>query len=88
MDQHNKTLIVKKLLYKSQNRGCKENDLIVGKYAAKYLSEMSVAELNDFAAILEENDVDIYDWLVKKTKAPSHLNQKIIQQLINFDISK
>lgn len=77
---------IKKLLYKSKNRGCKETDLILGKFAEKHLAGMSKEQLQNFAKILAETDNDIYDWVTGKTPPPSELDSDIMQQLLKFDI--
>lgn len=85
MDQN---ILKKKLLYRSKNRGCRETDLILGKFAENFLDEMDNNELKDFEKILEENDSDIYKWLGYKKAAPSYINSKIMQKLLNFKIKE
>lgn len=87
MDYFNKTSLTKKLLYQSKNRGCKEIGLILGKFAEKFLANMDAANLADFALILNQNDIDIYDWITSKTVPPSHLNSKVMLQILSFDIN-
>jgi len=72
----------KKLLYRSKNRGCKETSLILVRYAEKYLAAMSKENLGIFATILEQNDIDLYDWLTNKNLPPIYLNSTIMQNLI------
>lgn len=74
----------KKILYQSQNRGCKETDLILGKFAEKYLEQMDVAALEIFQKILEVSDADIYDWYNNKTPIPPEYDTPIMQKLLNF----
>ena len=56
------SILRKKNLYQSQNRGCKETDLILRKFAEKYLDTMDEIELKQFQHILDASDADIYDW--------------------------
>lgn len=74
----------KKILYQSQNRGCKETDLILGKFAEKYLEQMDSMELEIFQKILELSDADIYDWYNKKSPIPQEYNTHLMQKLLNF----
>lgn len=78
--------LLKKLLYKSKNRGCKETDLILGNFAEKFIYHMNIDELNDFARILEASDANIYDWFTNKASPPDHINSKVLQQLLMFNI--
>lgn len=73
----------KKLLYRSKNRGWKETSLILGRYAEKYLANMSKDDLDIYVTILEQSDIDLYDWLTNKNLPPVHLNSKVMQDLID-----
>jgi antitoxin CptB len=57
---------LKRLRYRSWHRGVKETDLILGKFADERLESLSPALLDDFERLLEENDADIWDWIVGK----------------------
>lgn len=87
MDHSQKTSLAKRLLYQSKNRGCKETGLILGKFAEYFLANMQEDHLIDFALILEQNDIDIYDWITKKSKPPTYLKSEILSQLLDFNIN-
>ncbi len=74
----------KKILYQSQNRGCKETDLILGKFAEKYLEQMDMKELEIFQKILELSDADIYDWYNNKSTVPVEYDTQLMRKLLNF----
>ncbi len=63
-----KQLLAKKLLYRSTHRGCKETDFLIGGFAQKNLEEIEDLEL--FSKFLEEDDLEIYDWILGKERAP------------------
>lgn len=88
MIQIKKSIFVKKLLYQSKNRGYKENDLILGNFAERFLFDMNIEDLRDYANILEQNDADIYDWFTHKSKPPVKLNSKIMDKFLNFNINE
>lgn len=74
---------IKKLLYQSWYRGCKETDKIIGEFARDNIHDLSDAELDDLELVLKENDNDIYDWLTGKKEIPAELKQNsIIKRLI------
>src|SRR6185437_5744822 len=50
----------KRLLFRAQRRGFKEVDLIFGTFAADALSRMNEAELDQFEALLEAPDHEVY----------------------------
>lgn len=75
---------IKKLLYRSCNRGCKETDLIIGRFAKENLDKMTDEELNVFSELLDLPDVDIYDWYIKKKPLPIEKSNAVIVKLLNF----
>ena len=76
-----KTTRIKRLYFRSVHRGSKETDIILGPYAARALETMSDAELNEFEAFLNENDVDIWDWIVAGIDPEPAKYQKLIMNL-------
>ena len=87
MNIKNRDQFIKKLLYQSCNRGCKETDLIIGQFAKKNIEKMTDNELKIFAHILEQNDADLYDWYVKKKPVPEENLSTIMTKILNFDPS-
>jgi len=58
---------LKRLRYRSWHRGCKETDLILGWFADENLEKMTANQLDIYEQFLDENDVNIWDWLVGKS---------------------
>ncbi|MES2215183.1 MAG: succinate dehydrogenase assembly factor 2 [Pseudomonadota bacterium] len=86
---------VKKLLYQSKHRGCKETDLLLGKFADQFLHNMENKELEDYATILMQTDADIVDWIMDRADVPKGLESEVMKKLVKFgcdvhkgDISK
>ncbi len=76
---------IKKLLYRSWYRGCKETDKIVGGYAKKHIENFSDKELDELEEILEQNDNDLYDWLSNKKPTPDFMhNNSVFEKLRSF----
>ncbi len=63
-------LWLKRLHYRSWHRGCKETDLVLGRYCDAQLTALSEAELHCYEAFLDEDDSDIWNWLTDKTRCP------------------
>lgn len=57
---------LKRLRYRSWHRGCKETDLVLGRFSDEKLENLDAALLDTFERLLDENDADIWDWLVGK----------------------
>lgn len=56
----------KRLRFRSQRRGFREVDLIFGTFAAAELAHMNEAELDQFEALLNVPDQEIFLWLTGK----------------------
>lgn len=84
MNELDKNNFAKKLLYRSLNRGYKENEIILGNYAERFLSIMTLDEMYEFEKILQESDADLYEWLTHKAPIPEKLKSKIMSDLLDF----
>ena len=71
--------LIKKLLYRSNHRGTKEMDLLIGGFAIENLKKLNPEELREFELLLNFTDKELSSWLVD--------NKKNID-LENFSISK
>ncbi len=60
------TTLLKRLRYRSWHRGCKETDLILGRFADEKLAGLAPALLPAYEKLLDENDADIWDWISGK----------------------
>jgi antitoxin CptB len=75
------SLLFKKLFYRAVHRGCKETDFLLGEFAKKKLEEVQNLEL--FGEFLEENDWEIYDWILRKENPPKKY-EKLVQEIQSF----
>ncbi|PFH33214.1 TPR repeat region protein [Besnoitia besnoiti] len=69
---------LKRIMYRSKQRGWAEIDLLLGAYADQELPSMSPQDVDEFEKILEEENVVLYDSLIGKdfkqrVPAPAHL---------------
>ncbi len=71
--------LIKKLFYRSNHRGTKEMDLLIGGFASENLKKLTPEELKEFELLLNFTDKELSSWLVD--------NKKNID-LENFSISK
>ncbi len=88
MNIENRRKFLKKLLYKSCNRGCRETDLIVGCFARDNLEKMTNEELIIFEEILNIPDADIYDYYTEKKLVPKENMSPIMQKLLKYTPNK
>lgn len=81
-----------RLIYQSRKRGILETDLLLSGFAAKHLRSMTNEELDEYDALLNELDWDIYYWVTKNYKAspvPERWkNSEILKKLQDFSENK
>lgn len=78
----------KRLRYRSWHRGCKETDVILGRFCDAWLDGMDERELDQFEQILAQDDADLWQYLIGGESPPPALDSPVMQRLIAFDASK
>ena len=73
--------LIKKLLYRSNHRGTKEMDLLIGGFAKENLSALNAEELKEFELILNFTDKKLNTWLIDN-KADTDLEKLSISKKI------
>ncbi len=64
-----KELLLKQLSYRSNHRGCKETDILLGKFFNEKFAELDDKNLEIYRKFIEEDDMLIYDWILGKVRA-------------------
>ena len=77
--ENNKNLIIKKILYRSKYRGCKETDFLLGNFFEKEQQNIENFGLELCQDFLNEDDMMIYDWILDKAQFPSKYHQLILR---------
>ncbi len=76
----------KRILHRSRYRGCLECDLLLGRFVARYIHELSDVELDQLEALLEERDADILAWYVGRQPVPERHRNALFKRLRRFEI--
>ena len=84
----NQEVLIKELLYRSEHRGCKETDILLGEFAAASLVGMSDELLKDYAELIAHNDANIFAWLTGQMPYPANLNHELLEQIKIFHQNK
>ncbi len=71
----------KRLIYRSWHRGTLEMDLILGSFADKNVPGFSENELDEFDALLQLQDPDLYNWIMGAEAPPANLNTGLFEKL-------
>ena len=54
--------IKKKIIYRSNYRGTKEMDKLLGAFTKKYIDELSFNDLSDLEELLNVDDTNLYNY--------------------------
>ena len=54
--------IKKKIIYRSNYRGTKEMDKLLGAFTSKYLDQLNYEDLNELIKLLEIDDNNLYNF--------------------------
>ncbi len=74
----------RKLGFRAWHRGTREADLLIGSFADRHLPEFDAVALGQFAALLTENDPDIYDWMTGRSPVPPEHDNPVTAALRQF----
>ena len=77
----------KKLRFRAWHRGIKEADLMMGRFADAYLPQFGAEELGQFSALLEEQDLDVYGWVIGRDPVPEEHRTRVMDLLQAFDFT-
>lgn len=78
----------KRLLFHCTHMGMKENDVMFGDFARAHVAELSDAEVSDLEALLKNNDLDLYNWVLGHTEAPPQWDNHVLKRLQLFNAGR
>ena len=73
----------KMIIYKASHRGSKEMDILLGNFINKYVELFNKNELQQFDLILDNDDDDIYQWILGKSDIPNEYQNRVFSLLLN-----
>jgi len=62
-------------------RGIRELDLVFGRFLVRGFDDLSPEYLDGFERLLDQNDLDIYDWLMGRSEPPTSELVQLIADL-------
>ncbi len=75
----------KRLVYRSNYRGFKEADMILGGFAKAHIEALSEAEVLMFEDLLNAKDHDIYGWIMGTLDAPANYDTPLLERLREYN---
>ena len=80
----NKEILKKQIIYRSNHRGTKEMDLLLGNFVKKNINKLNDDNLIDLDNLLSLDDETIMKWYLKKKSNNPILNTKLSTMIKNF----
>lgn len=74
----------RKILFRAWHRGIREMDLLMGQFADAEIGTLTDAELDDFEALIEVPDRDLFSWITGTETAPSNYDTGLFRRLKAF----
>jgi antitoxin CptB len=74
----------RRILFRAWHRGIREMDLIFGQFSDNELAGLNEADLDEFEAIIDEDDTDLFKWISGEKPLPDHLKTPLFSRIIAF----
>ncbi len=84
MTSENLDIRRKRLKYRSQHRGTKELDLVLGRFAADRLDALDPGQIDRFEALLDAPSPLVYAWVTGQEDPPPELDSDVLRLLREF----
>lgn len=75
---------IKRLLYRSSYTGTKETDVLLGQFAKRHLAELSPEMLDQYEALIENSDPDLFMWISGRKPVPAQWDTPLMKLLQDF----
>ena len=76
----------KKILYRSEHRGTKEMDLLLGKFVKKFINYFDKKELEELESLLNVDDEILFKWLANHDTKKMIPSNNITKKLKEFKL--
>lgn len=73
-----------RISYRAWRRGFREADMVLGPFTDKVGPTLSDEELDVFEHLLNEEDKDIYAWIIEKEPTPAEFETPVMAQIRVF----
>ncbi len=77
----------RRALFRSQHRGMKETDVLLGRFAEHHLATMTDDVLSRFEILIEESDNDLFSWIMGRDPIPDDADDALIKMIQSFNNS-
>lgn len=74
----------RKILFRAWHRGIREMDLLMGQFADAEIGTLTESELDDFEALIEVPDRDLFSWITSSEETPANYDTALFRRLKTF----
>ncbi len=76
----------KRLRFRSWHRGTRELDLMLGRFADRFIDELTTEQLDRYEALIDEPDPDIFRWVSGGEAPPTVHDTDVMEMIKNFKV--
>jgi len=73
----------RRLLFRAWHRGTQETDLLLGGFAERSLAGFDSLQLDQFEALLDCTDTDLFDWITGRIPPPPAHDHDVMHLLLS-----
>jgi antitoxin CptB len=77
-----------RLCFQSHHRGTREMDLLMGNFADAHVPDFTPAQLDQYEAILQLSDPDVFNWISGAEPVPPEHDNEVMQLLVAYRLEK
>lgn len=74
----------KRLVFRAWHRGMREMDIIMGRFADRHAAAMSDREVDQFEALMEAPDPEIFRWITGSLPTPANYDTALLRRMRDF----
>lgn len=74
--------------FRAWHRGTREMDLLLGTFADDALAGMDSADFQDFEALMEAPDGELFKWLLERDPVPGNYDTPVFRRLSRFHLER
>ena len=78
----------KRVKFRAQYMGSRENDQLFGPFADRYVDEMSETELDTFETLMAQSDVDLFYWVTGQRPVPPEFQTDVLRLIQDFNFNR
>ncbi len=79
---------LKRLAYRSRYTGTKETDVFLGMFADIHMADLTEEMLDEYEALIENADPDLYLWISGRAPVPARWDTPIMRLLQSLTVDR